>query len=358
MKVLFFTFFPEVLTQEPTLQLNALKSLGHEVIVYDIHKDAHEEQRFKNRHFQMYSSLLDYANEINADVLYLHDYLNVPEYLLFDLKSRPNFKPKIVFTMMLREVNRSNARALAIKELLDLPQVARVAVYSMVKDFPYPEKMYVARTNFDKIVNIGEPYNENPNSMVSKKEAREHFGIGEDQFVVLWSGRWIYAKGADIFVNAVRHIDDKFMLLVHQNPEGMDLVQPTALDIEKLHSNTMIHNVHYDSGEMKYLYCASDLVVCSHRRSYEYSQSGIPGMAALAKAPIVAPDFCYFNEIVNRYKVGTLYYPEDHLELAIAINYMADFYDDIVKNAQFEKSLEGYCFFEDIPKLALKDLKI
>jgi len=357
MKILFFTFFPEVLTQEPTRQLDALKSLGHEVIVYNIHKDKSEEQRFKTRHFQMYASLLDYANEISADVLYLHDYLNVPEYLLFDLKSRPNFRSKIVFTMMLREVNRSSARALAIKELLDLPQVARVAVYSMVKDFPYPERMRILGTNFSKIVNIGEPYNENPNSMVSKKIARINLGLGRD-FTILWSGRWIYSKGADIFVEAAKHIGEEFKLLVHVNPEGMDLDRKILSVIKKNHSNTQIIEHHFSSGEMKYLYCASDIVVCSHRRNYEYSQSGIPGMAALAKVPIVAPNFCYFSEIVNRYKVGTLYTPESPLELAKAINHTIDYYYDIVENAQFEKSLESYCHFEDIPKLALEGLKI
>jgi glycosyltransferase involved in cell wall biosynthesis len=351
MKILFVTWYVVAPHQE------ALRRLGHEVIFYDLHWDREEEYRFKNRHFQMYSNILDYADEIGADILYLHDPLNVPEYLLLELMARPNFRPKIVFHMFLREASRSTARALAIKKLLDLPQVARAVAFTMLTDAPYPPKMVAVETNFSKIKNISEPFNEKPPFNLTKKEAREHLPIDlkDDDFVILWSGRWVYVKGADIFINAARYIGNDFKILAHKNLTPTDLEGAIFDELRENHPNTVV--IEYDFEQMKYVYCAADIVVCSHRRAYEYSNSGVPGMAALARVPIVAPDFCYFNEIVNRFHVGTLYVPEDTMELAKAIDYTINNYGDIMKHAQFEKSVEGYINFEDIPVLALEGLE-
>jgi glycosyltransferase involved in cell wall biosynthesis len=355
MKIVFLTFFSE---KDLQIQINKLRSLNHEVIFYDCHFDKSEEFRFKTRHFQMYENVLNFTQKEKADILYLHDYLNVPEFLLHELKVRPEFTPKIVFSMQLREVNRSLARANTIKELLDMPQLARAMTFSMgLTDYSYPKTMIDVGTNFNKIKNLGEPFNENPNFNITKEEARRKFGIPQNAFVILWSGRWVYSKGPDIFLEAIKKMDKDIFIFAHSNPSESDYSGELLTQwFKRFYLNSKVISQLFKRDEMKYVYCAANLAICSHRKIYEYAQSGIPGMAALAKIPIIAPDFNYFNEIIKRYKVGIIYTPEDPIALAHAINNAKINYNKIVEQAQFEKSLEGYINFEDIPVLALEGI--
>jgi glycosyltransferase involved in cell wall biosynthesis len=354
MKILFLTYFTPKDLKEQT---DRLKQAGHEVEFYDCHIDKSEEFRFKNRHFQMYEKVLDYADEKEFDILYLHDYLNVPEFLLAELKVRPHFSSKIVFSMQMREANRSLMRAQTIKELLDMPQIAHAMTFSMgLTDYPYPPRMVQVGTNFKKLKNLGEPFNEDPNFNITKSQARAHFGIDQNAFIVLWSGRWVFSKGADLFIEASKYIDKDILIVAHQNPTEMDFNIKVFEELKQNHPNTKLIIDLFKKGDMKYVYSVADIAVCSHRRIYEYSQSGVPGMAALAGVPIVAPNFNYFSEIINRYRVGTLYEPENIEAMVEAIKYTRIHYDEIIKNAEFKRSVEGYINFEDIPLLAIEGI--
>ena len=349
MKILFSSFSPE------EVQFNKFKSLGHEVIRYNWFSNKNEEFRLKTRHFQMYENFLNFAQEEKVDLIYFCDYLNVPEFLLGELKVRPEFTPKIIFMIQMREVNRSLMRANTIKELLDMPQIAKVMTFSMgLSNYSYPETLIKVGTNFSKIKNLGELFSEDPNFSITKKESRELFSIPKDAFVILWCGRWIYSKGIDIFVDAAKFIDKDIFIFAHKNPAESDFDDSLSEKLIKNHPNTKFIIKHFDN--MKYVYSAVDAVICSHRKICEYSESGIPSMAALAKIPIVAPNFNYFKEIIHRYKIGITFEPENVIALASAINLVKYNYDFIIKDAQFKESIKGYINFEDIPKLVMENL--
>jgi len=338
-----------------------LRAAGHEVIYYNITENERRENLWTIRHFQMYEEILDMAE--NADVLYFTCPINCPEVFLYNLKTRPNFKAKVISSMMFREVNRSLARAMSIKDLIDMPQFGLMVFSSMLPDSPkLPTNLEKVGIDRNKIMLISEPYNEDPQLFkeITRKVARNIFNIKQDEKVLLNSGSWNYIRGADLFAEAVKYIDPDIKILLHKNRSTH--TDPTLHEglIEKAkknHPNTIVIEAWIPRGQMAYFYIASDVVLCSHRKLYEYSVSGIPNMAALAKKPIVAPDFYYFNEIVNRFKTGILYEPENIEDMVKAIHHCFVNYEYMVERAEFEKSLANYIEATDRPLEILKRLK-
>lgn len=339
-----------------------LKNAGHEVIFYDLANDQKRKNLWYIRHFQMYEEILDLAT--NVDILYFSCPIGCPEVLIYDLKTRSNFKAKIVSNMMFREVNRSLSRAMAIRDLIDMPQFGMMVFGSMIIDnLKFPENLERVGIDTDKIMLMNEPFNEDPElfKKITRKEARDRFKIKEEELVLLNSGSWNYIKGADIFVEALKYIPSWIKVLLHKNRSthtDPTLKEGLIKEAKKIHSNIIIIEEWIEKGEMPYLYIASDVVVCPHRKLYEYSMSGIPNMAALAKKPIVAPDFYFFNEIIKRFKVGITYFPENPLDMALSIAHCFNNYDEIIKEAKFEESLTDYVDITDTPLKVLEKLKI
>jgi glycosyltransferase involved in cell wall biosynthesis len=337
--------FDNVRAQDPTIQ--RLKDAGHEVIYYDIAKDERTKNLWFIRHFQMYEEILDLAND--ADFLYFSCPIGYPEAFLYELKARPNFKAKIACNMMLREVNRSYARALALKDLIDMPQFGMMVFGSMLMDIKLPSNMEKAGIDKNKIMLINEPFNEKPElfQKITKEEARKKFNIEKDEMVLLNSGAWTYAKGADLFVEVLKYIPENIKVLFHKNsavngPSDPTIPKGLVEEAKKNHKNMIVIEEWMDKGQMPYFYIASDIILCPHRKLYEYSVSGVPNMAGLSKKPIVAPNFYFFSEIIKRFQIGVSYIPEDIKDMARAINFCFDNYDEIIRNAKFKESLKDY----------------
>jgi len=351
--------------KDPAIEI--MQKMGHEVIFHDISQDEAEKNRWHIRHFQMYEQLLDKAAD--ADYLYFSCPIGCPEVFLAELKVRPNFKAKIVSVMMFRGINRSLARAQVLKELLDHPNFAKMIFGTMILDnFKWPENLIKVGFDTSKTMLVNEPFNEDPSlfNSISKADAKKAFGFDENDFVLLYSGSWSRIRGADLFVDCIKHLDKDIKVLIHKNiPPNPDKVNidPTlrlgVIEEAKTYPNVKVVEEWTLEGEMYRYYKAADIVACSHRRLYEYSQSGIPNMAAMAKVPIVAPDFYYFSELINRYDIGMKYIPEDPVDMARVINMTKIYYNMIIGNARFEESLKNYQSIADIhPYRVLESLGI
>lgn len=325
--------------------IGRLVSLGNEVIYYNFWNDKQEVNKITTRHFQMYEGVLNFAESEKVDLVLFEDNLASPEFLYFTLKARPTLKAKIVFFITFREVNRSIARAIALKELLNLPQIHRVLGTTMIsKNFIFPENMIKVGTNLEKIKLVNEPFDEDLKTFnISKEEARKKFKLRKNDFVALCSGRFNYPKGSDVLANAIKYIDEDIKIFIHYLPEKYwkDLDKESLKKI-KQYKNVILLEKYFEEGTIAPLFVASDICICPHRRFYEYSQSGIPGMAFSASRPIIAPNFYYFNEIVNRNNVGVLYKPEDPKSLAEGINLFRKIYTIIMEIANFKCAISDY----------------
>jgi glycosyltransferase involved in cell wall biosynthesis len=318
--------------------LNRIRSLGHEVIYYQLSE--REKKLFAIGHFQMYESLLDYVQDNGADILFIHDFLNSPEYLLFSLKARPHLKARVIFSATLRESYRSLPRALAIKDLLSLDAVAGMFVGSEgLEKIRLPENLLTAGVDVNKIKFIKEAFPPPYISPYDREASRKRFGIDKDAFVAVWAGQVTYPKGFDVFLDSLKYIGDDVTLLLKLDGTRTDfIIGDIYAGVKKAHPNLVV-----SLFEKDYLYLGdADLVICSHKKSYAYSCSGLPISAALCGLPIVAPDFYYFNEITTTYKLGELFEPENPRALASAINSVRQNYDDVKSKMKIREYIDMY----------------
>ena len=328
-----------------------LRKLGHEVEFFDVWADKEDSKKWVSRHFQIYQKLLDKVEKENFDVLYFASPVAVPEYLNYELKARPNFKAKIIIQMLMRGINRSLARAIALRELIENPLVHKVIMTTMlVRDIKLPTTFIESGLDKligNKIILNGEAYpaQEDPALFdISREEARKIMGFKQEDFIALFSGSWVYIKGADLLVECSKYIDDDIKLFIHRHSyAGADLDFNLTKEIVKNHENTIVIDKWFKEREIAPMYRSANLLICPHRRSYEYGESGEAILSSLAKIPLVAPNFYFFSEIINRYKVGVLYEPENPKAMAEAINFTKKNYSSIIKNAKFKESGEDTC---------------
>lgn len=322
-----------------------LQKLGHEVLYYDPMKDPREAYKFNTKHFQMYEGVLNYAEEVKADLLFDMDYLASPEFLLAELKVRPYYKPKVAFQMQFREAHKSLARANTLKELLDMKQVHHTVITNLgVKNVIYPKYVLETGVNLSKIHMINEPYYLMPElyQKTTREEAKFKYNINRDTFTILFNGRMLWSRGADLFTEALKYIDEDILLLFHPNFIGADLSPIIVDQVIANHKRTALIQDWLDNEEEAVTIMASDLLVCPHRRIYEYSSTALPPLAMCVKIPLVVPDFYYLNRLVEEFKIGVTYEPENPQAMAKAINYTKKNYAKIVKEAKFDEGLKNF----------------
>jgi glycosyltransferase involved in cell wall biosynthesis len=328
--------------------------LGHEVEIYRFSE--RERNLVASRHFQMYEELMDKANDTKYDLLFHNNFIIVPEYFLSELKSRPYFKPKIVFFFQFREINKSIARTKIFKELVSRSEVKyAVAIPMFIKNLIFPknfqQEFCVLEADKDlfkkKIRIINNDYTEPLDSFRTFKNLSPH-----KPFTIGFFGRWTEVKGVDYLLESLKYLEKDIRLLV--NMPNKNWFWATSAEREKF-KRVKIDRNYYTIGKLYKFLEKIDLIICPHKKSYEYGDSALPAVAFCAKKPIIAPDFYFFNEIVKRDKVGILFEPENPVSLAMAINYAKHKYNEIVASANFSSSLKDYTDKEEYARVAVGD---
>ena len=364
MRILYTNSAPDI--DDPAIP--KIETMGHEVIQYDKIINPRVKYLMEIRHFQMYEDILNMAERLKVDIIYFVSQISCPEIFLSEMKLKPNYRPKIMANGSFREMNRSLARAMTLAELVNMKQFARMLIVSyFVEDKIFPENFVKANFDMSKIVlrNEGFGIGDDLDSYnISKLEARKEFGIKENEFVCLLSGSWKYSKGVDIVVDALRYIPSNISIIIHRHHWNFaeDPTLPNNLDDEiSKYSNVRIIEERMDNQKFAKLCLATDALIASHRKLYEYSFTGIPTTSGLCKRPMIAPDFFPFSEVIKRFKVGTTYEPENPESLARSIIFMRNNYATIMAKAKFIESLGNHkddtCFQPDVIKHYTDNLK-
>jgi glycosyltransferase involved in cell wall biosynthesis len=339
--------------------ITKLENRGFKVVHYDAGVDKEENWHGANKTFQMYERLLNQTE--GFDYLYFATNMQFAQFL-YDLKTRPQMKTKIILLNTLRGMDRSYQKCLCFKELLDMPQVQRVVIHSMItEDFVWPENIIQADVNTDKIKLMPEPFDDIQENLEvfqtkSKEEARRHFWIPQDAYLVTWTGTWSQIRGPDIFVEALKYVKPDIKILIHRHFVGFDESLPSNLiDIAfENHPNTILIERRLTREEYPAIYLASDVIVCTHRKSYAYAISGLPALAFKAKVPIVVPDIYTFNEVANRFGVGLVYEAENPKSLGETINRIKE---TEMKDARFDDALKGKEDWTDTSVVAFEGIE-
>lgn len=137
---------------------------------------------------------------------------------------------------------------------------------------------------------------------VSKREARAHLGLDNRERIILFFGFIRKYKGLDLLLEAMLYLKAAGIRLLVAGEFYEDEKEYKKI-IEKLRLNeqVLLHTHYISDEEVKYYFCAADLVVQPYRSA---TQSGITPMAYHFEVPMVVTNVGGLPERVPDKKVG------------------------------------------------------
>lgn len=333
-----------------------LERTGHEIIYY---KQSNKEKLLESsKHFQMYERLLDFVEQIEADILIIHT-VNAPEILLSELMVRPNYIPKIVPFFLLRGTDRSLARANTFKVLLGMPQVKKSIILSIAGKYgKFPDNWISIMPDMSKYVVLPDTVYHSIDYMHVNDidQCKEMFNVPKDKFVVLFFGNVIFTKGLDILQTAIDIINDNdihFLIQIPGRSSDFDIDSIRILNKYTIneYSNITLNDTFIEEDKVKYLYGACDIVVIPYKNEYKYAGSLIANQAPISCKPIIVPNFPHFDTLIDKFNLGLSFDPENSKSLADKIVIAKESYAHIMKSAkfvEFEKEMQEWKLFINI----------
>lgn len=172
------------------------------------------------------------------------------------------------------------------------------------------EKVMTDLRQFQKIKPaqlVSHPLYDNFGEIISKKEARKHLGLPEDQNIVLFFGFIRQYKGLDLLFDAIGYLKNlkqetlNFKLLVAG--EFYEDEKPYREQIEKLGiaEHLVLKTDFIPDSEVKYYLCAADAVIQPYRNA---TQSGVTPLAYHFEKPMVLTNVGGLPSLVPDGKVG------------------------------------------------------
>ena len=155
----------------------------------------------------------------------------------------------------------------------------------------------------------------------SKSAARQHLGIDESIFVVMYVGHMYHWKGVDTLVEAATRLSDNEQIwLIGGTPEELPRIEQLAKQLEL----TNIHLAGYVPYEHISTYmAAADVLVIPNSGDYDISRFYTSPIKLFeymaAKRPIVASNLPSLREIIVHDETALLVQPDNPSSLAIAI---------------------------------------
>ncbi|KAF0201987.1 MAG: glycosyl transferase group [Bacteroidetes bacterium] len=182
------------------------------------------------------------------------------------------------------------------------------------------------------------------NNRVAKKgtttaQARLHFGLNEDDKVILFFGNIDYYKGLDILIESLlilnkdRNCNYKVLIAGNsKSPEYTAQVLEKAAD-PRLKGCIDAKIQYIPDEDVELYFMASDCIVLPYRNIY---QSGVIFMAYTFGLPLIVTDVGNFRNDVIEGKTGFLVKPEDPEDLAkiIADYFKTDLYTELEKTRE------------------------
>jgi len=173
---------------------------------------------------------------------------------------------------------------------------------------------------------------------VGKKEARAFLKLDPDEPLILFFGIVRPYKGLDILLKAMatEEVRKLFLRLIVAGEffEGKEEYEKMIRTL-KLENNVILMDEFIPTSEVKYYFCAADLIIQPY---LEASQSGITQIAYQFERPMLVTDVGGLKETVLHEKVGYV----SPVDPAAISGYIVDFYtnhreEEFVKNLAVEK---------------------
>lgn len=151
-----------------------------------------------------------------------------------------------------------------------------------------------------------------------KKDARQSFGYGDSEFVVLFFGQLKKVKRFDLLVRAVglarQRGADQIRLLVAGSVADADLKELTSLITEcGIDAIVQRHSRYIQNEELPGFFAAADIAVLPYDNIY---QSGVVLLAMTYGVPVLTSDIAGMREVVSHERNGLTFRAGDADDLS------------------------------------------
>ena len=236
--------------------------------------------------------------------------------------------------------SKSIGRLTILKKLLLENKVKSLAIHSALNKYTrIPKKFSINKDIKKKIFFTSEPIYYPHKKFSNKKKLRLQ------NFKILYFGNMFYGKGVDILIESLRYLEKNIKIIIAGNHNTLNF----SYKLNTKHKNIKIINRFISNIEMYKLFKSVNAVVLPYRRSYTNLSSGVLINSIQSSKPVVMPDFYPFNAIINRYKVGVKFSPENSKSLASSIMLLKDLVQrKYFKEKYFNDYLEDMSFMDDL----------
>ena len=176
-----------------------------------------------------------------------------------------------------------------------------------------------------KVLQLFHPLYNHFGEKIDKQIARDKYGISSQKKVLLFFGLIRDYKGLDVLLNALKELDDSYLLIIAGECYGGFEKYQSIIDANNLEKKIKHLDSFVSDDEVKYLFSVADICVLPYRNG---TQSGVTATAIHFDLPIVSTNVGGLSEYVNDGITGFLVEPENHQKLTIAIKKATDYIDN------------------------------
>jgi glycosyltransferase involved in cell wall biosynthesis len=172
-------------------------------------------------------------------------------------------------------------------------------------------------------------------SKIDKREARANLGIPQEKKVILFFGLIRDYKGLDILIEAMKELDDSYLLMIAGEVYGSFDKYNEIIVRHHLRSRIKTNHQYIPDDMVAVYFSAADVCVLPYRSG---TQSGIIGIAYHFGVPVIVTNVGGLKEMVENKKTGLVVPRPDYLLLSDII---AEFIEREDKEA-YRKNIEEF----------------
>jgi glycosyltransferase involved in cell wall biosynthesis len=152
---------------------------------------------------------------------------------------------------------------------------------------------------------VSHPLYDNFGEIISKKDARKHLGLPENEKIILFFGFIRKYKGLDLLFEAMPHLKNIKLLVAGEFYEE-EKSYNEQIDKLGIKDQLILRTDFIPDSEVKYYLCAADAVIQPYRNA---TQSGVTPLAYHFEKPMVVTNVGGLPSLVPHEKVGLVVEP-------------------------------------------------
>lgn len=284
-----------------------------------------------NKDFRIYDNFFKCAKEMNANVIIPR--VIFPEFLYSTILALDNC-PKISLSGYAFELFiRSSSRANIVKKILEINEVSGLLLHTIGgQKAKWPPSINLQENLIKKVKLTSEPLFDSLSKYTGDKiKCRNDLGLNDQKNIILFFGSMYPWKGTDILLDSLKFLRNNVYCIFAGN------TQTYGSNLDKLNKENILL-IDKPSDDLMYkLFHASDIVICPYGPSYEYGTSSVCISSILCSKPVVCPSVEPFVSVIEKYKCGELFTPNDVYSLSNAIDKI--FYEEKINKYSYHRDL-------------------